>query len=306
MAAKPSLLLLVDSRSYIRSNCYQSQLATTLKRNFRIRMMSLRELRYAPLANPRAYDVVLSVLKLRSLLAKLDLLKRFLRDRAIHVYEQDIWQAYMDDSPQRGSYEAIARTLNLKKLLLTSRWWTQFAREKGLPAVFVRMGMLPELCDAGPDWESRPIKVGFQGTLHPHRKKFFGELRSRGLDVTVLPSGSYAAYLQNLHAMGVFLHTEDAPWRVNGTLLPRNALWIKETEVAARGTFAIRDHEDEAEAYEISELPTIMTFRSVSEVPDLVARIEAMFPAERRERMVASAEAMRQRNDWMTVVRELQ
>ena len=305
MAAQPSLLLLVDSRSYIRSNCYQSQLATTLKRNFRVRMISLREIRYAPLVNPVAYDVVLSVLKLRTFVTSLDLLKRFLRGRAIYVYDQDAWQAYMDDSPQRGAYEAIARALNVKKLLLTSHWWTEFVKAKKLPAVFVRMGMLPELCDAGPDWDRRPIRLGFQGTLHPHRKSFFSDLKKLGIDVAFLPSGPYPAYLENLHTMGIFVHTEDAPWRVDGSFVARNALWIKETEVAARGTFAIRDHEDEAEAYAISELPTVMTFRSVAEVPDIIARIAAMPATERRERMLTSAETMRRRNDWMTVVREL-
>jgi len=41
-------------------------------------------------------------------------------------------------------------------------------------------------------------------------------------------------------------------------------------------------------------------------VGDIVAWIEAMDPQERRDRMVASAETMRRRDDWMTVVRAIE
>jgi hypothetical protein len=168
------------------------------------------------------------------------------------------------------------------------------------------MGMLPEYCDAGPDWNDRPIRLGFQGTLHAHRRAFYDELERLAQPVTVLKSAPYDSYLRNLHKMRIYVHTEDAPWTIDGTLVPRNALWIKETEVAARGTFAIRDWEPEADAYAISELPTIMPYRRVEEVPEIVARIEHMPAAERRDRMVVAAEMMRRRDDWTTVVRAIQ
>lgn len=105
-----------------------------------------------------------------------------------------------------------------------------------------------------------------------------------------------------LHDTQIYIHSEDAPWMLNGKWMPRNALWIKDAEVAARGCFAIRDYEDESAAYDIAELPTIFTFREVAEVPEIIHRIQHMPSAERAERMRTSVERMRQRNDWMTVV----
>jgi hypothetical protein len=301
-----SLLLLVDSRKYIRTNCYQHQLARTLAKNFDVRMMSMREVRWLPLARPPRYDYILSVLRLRTLVESLDPISRLLGDAPLHIYDQDPWQGFMDDSPYRGAYSKIVSRLNVSGFLLTSMWWRDLVASRGLPAKFVRMGVIPEYCDAGPDWEARPIRVGFQGTLHSHRRVFYDRLNELGLKVDVLRSTPYEGYLSNLHRMRVYVHTEDAPWTVDGKLMPRNALWIKETEVAARGTFAIRDYEEEAEAYGISELPTVMPYRRVEDVPEIVAQIEAMRPSERRDRMVASAEAMRRRDDWTTVVRAIQ
>jgi hypothetical protein len=92
---------------------------------------------------------------------------------------------------------------------------------------------------------------------------------------------------------------------VDGKLIPRNALWIKETEVAARGTFAIRDYEAEARSYDIDELPTIFPYRTVDEVPEIVATIENMKPSERNDRMRAAAARMRERDDWIGVVKAI-
>ena len=149
-------------------------------------------------------------------------------------------------------------------------------------------------------------ELGFQGTLHPHRRAFYARLEQIGFKVEVLASAPYKSYLENLHRMRIYLHTEDAPWTVDGQVIPRNALWIKETEVAARGTFAIRDHEHEAEAYGIAELPTVIPYRRVEDIPEIVAQIEAMPSLERRERMVAAAETMRRRDDWASVVRAME
>jgi hypothetical protein len=300
------LLLLVDSRSYIRSNCYQHQLAATLARHFDVRMLSVREIKTIPLVRLANYDVILSVMRLRTVSALLDRLARFLRDRPVFIYEQDIWHAFMDDSPYRGAYHRIAGKLNVRAFLATSNWWRDYAASQNLPVRFVRMGMLPEYCVSGPEWNARSIRLGFQGSLHPHRKAFFQRLADMRLPVQTLPSAPYRTYLDNLHSMRIYIHNEDDCWLVDGKRIARNALWIKETEVASRGTFVIRDYEEEAEAYGISELPTVMPFRSIEEVPEIVHRIEAMDPSERRDRMVASAETMRRRDDWATVVHALE
>ncbi|MFA4994048.1 MAG: hypothetical protein WC521_01945 [Bdellovibrionales bacterium] len=303
---KKTLLMLVDDRRYIRANCYQRQLAEVLESEYDVRMISLREIKYLPWANPKKYDRVLSVLRLRTLNDNLDVVARFLKDTRLHIYEQDIWYSYMDDSPWKGAYGRIHSRLNVASFLVTTKWWTDFAAQRGIPAQFVRMGMLPRYCEMGPAWEDRPIPLGFQGTVHPHRKAFYDALEGMGFPVDVLKSVPYEGYLENLHKMRIYIHTEEAPWRVNGQIIPRNALWIKDTEVAARGTFAIRDYEEESKAYGISELPTIYTYRKVSDIPSMIDEINHMSPKARAERMRASVETMRKRNDWMTVVRAIE
>jgi len=96
------LLLLVDSRSYIRSNCYQHQLAETLARCYRVRMISAREIRFAPLVRLAAYDRVLSVLRLRTLVRLAGSLARMLGDRVLYVYEHEVAGLHRRFPVQRG------------------------------------------------------------------------------------------------------------------------------------------------------------------------------------------------------------
>lgn len=303
---KKTLLMLVDGRRYIRSNCYQRQLAEVLETEYDVRMISMKEIKYLPWANPRKYDRVLSVLRQRTLADQLPMIARFLKDTPLCIYDQDVWHAYMDDSPWKGCYPRILAALNVKSFLLTTKWWTDYVTARGIPAKFVRMGMLPRYCVAGPSWEDRCYDVAFQGTIHSHRKAFYGALEKMGVHIDVLRSAPYEEFLKNLDLMRIYIHTEDAPWMVDGQLVPRNALWIKDTEVAARGVFAIRDHEDEAFSYGIDELPTIYTFRKVEDVPSIIKEIQSMDPKIRNEKMLHSVEVMRKRHDWMTVVRAIE
>lgn len=305
MATRRTLLLLVDSPSYIRENCYQHQLYETLADSFSVRMCSLRELRYNPFIRAKKFDVVLSVLKQRTLARHIDEVAKFLNGEPVTIYDQDPWQAFMDDSPTKGCYGDFAGKLNLRAILLTTGWWTQFCRSRGLPTRFVRMGMLPRYCDAGPDWATRPIGLGFQGTIHSHRKLFFDALDGMGLKVEVLPSGSYAGYLKTLHDIRIYIHTEDAPWMVDGELIPRNSLWIKDVEVAARGCFAIRNWDEDFDAYDLAELPTVKAFHRVEEIPAIVDAINTMDAGQRQDMVTETVARIKARDDWQTVVQAL-
>lgn len=296
------LLLLVDSVSYTRENCYQHQLLETLQTEFSVTILPLRQIVWNPFVSTRKFYLVLSVLKQRTLASNLDAVSKMLDGRPLSIYDQDPWQAYIDDSPTRGCYAEFQQKLNISALMLTTKWWSDYCTERGLPTRFVRMGMLPRYCDSGPIWEQRPIELGFQGTLHPHRKLFFDELASMGLMVTVLGSGSYTQYLETLHGIRIYIHTEDAPWLVDGKYIPRNSLWIKDVEVAARGCFAIRNWDEDCAAYGVDELPTISAFHKPSEVLQIVESIQAM-PVDERQRLIeGTVETIRKRNDWRTVV----
>ncbi len=302
MLLKKRLLLFADSKKYIKTNCYQSQLLKTLERNYRLRIVSADEISNGIMQRGFQTDLALSVLRMRTLVALAPKLGAALRERPLWVYEQDPWQSFMDDSPYKGAYHYIASHIRVDAFLNTSLWWANHVRASGLPSVFVRMGMLPEYCKLGKKWGKRSVDLGFQGTLHPHRERFFDQLAIYGLPVTVLPSSPYHRYLKTLQEIRIYIHTEDAPWVVDGKVVPRNALWIKDTEAAARGCFSIRDYEDESAAYAAEDIPTIFTYRNVAEVPAMVERIMSMSPDERDGRMAEAVELMRMRNDWKTVV----
>jgi hypothetical protein len=299
---KKKLLYLVDSVDYVKKNCYQSQLLITLDRHYKIRLLSLDQINSGKIPSLEQFNVILSVLKLRTLDKVTSLLQDQLDGAPVWIYEQDPWEAFIDDSPYKGAYTNIVSMLNVKSFLNTSYWWSEYIKSKGMPSRFVRMGMLPELCEIGKPWEKRSIKLAFQGTLHPHRKSFFDRLKNMGLDVTFIPSSSYKSFLKSLHNIGIYIHTEQSPWVVDGAALNRNALWIKDTEAAARGCFAIRDYEDESNFYNIQELPTIFTFKSINDVPEIVNEIFCMPDYEKNRRMKISVDNMKKRNDWMTVV----
>ncbi|MEK9569979.1 MAG: hypothetical protein VW124_13290 [Paracoccaceae bacterium] len=299
---KKRLLLFVDSKKYIKANCYQSQLFKTLDRNYRLTIVSADDIFNGVIPRRFQTDTALSVLRLRTLDSLAPRLGAILAGLPLFVYEQDPWQSFMDDSPYKGAYHRIASHIRIEAFLNTSLWWANHVSESGLPSIFVRMGMLPEYCKLGRVWSKRSINLGFQGTLHPHRKRFFDLLAGQGIHVSVLPSSPYRRFLKTLQNIQIYIHTEDAPWVIDGRVVPRNALWIKDTEAAARGCFSIRDHEDESAAYAIDDIPTIFTYQNVAEVPALVELIMSMAPSERDERMIEAVECMRMRNDWQTVI----
>lgn len=303
--ANGRLLLLVDSADYIRENCYQHQLLETLKTEFDVSMCPLRRILWNPFPGVSKFDLVLSLLKQRTLARHLDAVSRLMNCRPLAIYDQDPWQSYIDDSPTRGCYAEFNKRLNISSLLLTSKWWANFCTERGLPTRFVRMGMLPRYCDAGPAWKGREIELGFQGTLHPHRKAFFGKLAGMGLPVTVLGSSSYDAYLETLHKIRIYIHTEDAPWQVEGHMLPRNSLWIKDVEVAARGCFAIRNWDEDYAAYDMDELSTVSAFKKPADVLQLVESVRALSESDRQAMIEKAVATVRRRDDWRSVVAAL-
>ena len=62
------MLLLADSLAYLKSNCYQSQLLATLKESYKIRLVSHKQILNYQIPVLENFDVILSVLRLRTLL----------------------------------------------------------------------------------------------------------------------------------------------------------------------------------------------------------------------------------------------
>lgn len=300
------ILYISDSLSYVKSNCFQRQLYSALKFGFEVDELDLFPLQLfglrRRLVNLDRYDHVLSVLKLRTLHQHWPLLKKWIGDAPLVIYDQDPWESYIDTAPTKGIYQVLLENFNLKRVYVTAPWWARKLRKDGLPAEFVRMGMNPDYCDPGEPFELRATNIGFRGALHEHRKIIFKRLEKVGINVE--RSGSrlnYDDYLTYLQGLKFFAHDESAlPWVCDREAIPRStAMWVKSVETAARGTFCLRDYHEEGEAYNLSGLPLIQCYKSVEDVPNIVQSIFDMEPSVRRALQVETVNQIRRQYDWL-------
>ena len=297
------LVHLIDDRNYVRTNCFQHMLLANLVDQCTEYVdITVAEIN-AGVSIPRC-DVILSTLKLRTIYRISTQLGALLDGREIYVYDQDPWESFVDTASFKGAYETIVSKMNVRCFINTSKWWTDFLNERGFKSIFARQWPLKQYCNVGPDWEKREIKFGFKGTLHPHRKQAFQDLSKMGLDVTILPMGSYDDFLVDLNRIQFFLNEQSGEkWTINGEQFPlglKYTTWAKEIEIAARGTVSIRMYEPGLESYFVDEIPSIMTYRDLSEVPELVERALSR-PDETREKIRHSVELIRSREGWFSL-----
>lgn len=270
------LVHLIDSHEYVTGNCFQHQLLEHLQDQcddyVAVQARDIESGTQIPEG-----DVILNTLKLRSTFRLRSHLGKALGTRPVYVYDQDPWESFVDSGTYRGAYASIGNSMNVASFLITSKWWSDFVMSQGYMTKFVPMWPLLKYCDEGPVWTTRSINLGFQGTLHPHRKRAVEQLRGMGLDVTVLPSNTYQNFLANLSNMQFFFHEEAGEqWTIDGKPIVKNCVWVKEIEAAARGCFALRKHEPESEAYNVKNIAGIITYSSIEEVPSIIAmKLEA-------------------------------
>jgi hypothetical protein len=256
---------LIDSREYVRGNCFQHQLLShLLDQDLQYADLTISQLK-AGFACPNS-DVFLSSLRLRTIDRELSSIQRSLRERPVWIYDQDPWEAFIDSGSCRGAYARISRALNVAGFLVTSRWWSNFIESQGLPCSFVKMWPLRAYCDAEPPWESRELEVGFKGTLHPHRRAAVEKLGRLGVHVDVLRVGSFDEFMRDLSRMKFFFHDEPpGGWQIDGRPIHRNCVWVKEVEAMARGCLAIRIEDEESAAY-CDGLPAARIVKSLDDV----------------------------------------
>lgn len=297
------LLVLVDSLEYARSNCYIHQLLTTLERECDTTILALHQDVFIPKSGP--FDRVLLCVKLRTLVRVAERLGSLLGGQEVYVYEQDPWECFSDQATYPGSYQHIAKHLNVKSFLNTSKWWSDLINSKGLPSKFVTMWMLPEYCSAEPAWSTRKADVGFCGQLHPYRRELFERLKGEGIAVHHWPSGDYQHYLKCLSQTKIFVHSEQVDWSVGGVKLDGpNALWIKDIEAAARGCVSIRNIDDDMETYsKWYDVPTIMAYDDVELLADVIrSNLEVVSPTYIDEDTSYAVEFIRNARGWRTVL----
>jgi len=305
MTSSPRVLQLVDTIEYVESNCFQHQLLKSLRQVATVESSTLSGLEAALDMGPRP---VICCLKQRTLARSLDMLETHLGSTPVVIYDQDPWQAFMDDPDYvgRGVYERAMQHLNVKSICVTTQWWADYMRAKGLPASFVRMWVLPEYCSPNPTYEERSIPVGFVGALHPHRRELFDRLEDLDIMVNVQKGGmSYQNYLKELSNLRVFVHSEDCPITCDGQQLNlRDSLWIKDIEAAARGCFTIRNAGVGSETY-YDGCKTTFLYEDPSQVPGILEGIQRMDPRERQQRIDDTVKFIQQSNKWEETARAL-
>ena len=295
---KLNLHVIIDDYQYVKSNCFQHQLFKTLQDETNLSFSTISDVASGK-SLPHA-DKFLSCLKLRTLYNNISLVKKYLNNQEIFVYEQDPWESFKDDSRYKGSYQKIYNELNVKSFLNTSKWWSNFIIDKGMKSTFVKMWVLPEYCSSDPPWKDREIDVGFCGQIHPYRKKFFDFLKSKNINVTILQQSSYNGFLQNLSKIKIFIHNEQVEWVVNSNKISANALWVKDIEAASRGCISIRDYEEECVNY-TNNISSILTYKSFEESLDLITKTLDNVE-ETQEKINSSVEFIRNDEGWKSII----
>ncbi len=286
---------LVDSIEYASTNCFAHQLSHSLGK-----IPNLKTVALADLKNHPKPEGVVCRLKQRTLHRAVNELRDVLGDTPINVFDQDPWQAYMDDSPYKGVYETAAARLNVRTFALTTNWWVDFLQKRGLPSTFVRMWVLPEYCSSEPTYEDRQINLGFIGGVHPHRRALFDRLEDLGTQVNVMGGNSlpYDRYMQSLSNIRIYIHSEDSPIVVDGQAMSlRDGFWARDVEVASRGCWSIRNRGEQSTTY-LNQIKTVRLYDDIDQAPAIIADIQNMDPVLRQNQLSQSVEYIRQSNRW--------
>lgn len=302
------VLILADSKSYIRSNCFQSQLHESIKRNkqeieidyFYIHSPGLRRL-FLRRRKFRQYDFALSTLRQRTLFQNLDFVQRVLGDTPFRVYDQDPWENYIDYSLTKNCYSRLEKRFNLDRIFVTSSYWRDFIElNDGISSSFVKMGMLPEFCVQGIPQHERAKSVEFRGSLHDHRKEVFSLMKEAGQQILINTEIlTYPNYLNYLRKLAIFVHDESGFWICNGEQIPRSTgMWVKDIEIASQGCFSIRNYHPEGESYSIGNVSLVKFYDKPSDIVRIVDELFSMSIEEKEAIQKSSVEFIKNSNNW--------
>ena len=309
------VLILADSRKYIRNNCFQLQLHESikaLKTNFQIEYFYLnpKELQSFEIfkQKSKSYLFVLSTLRQRVLFNNISLITKLIGDTPLKVYDQDPWQNYIDNSPTNGCYALLQNNFHLTDLFVTSNYWANYiAGMDKIQTTFVRMGMLPKLCSLGTSQNMRGKSVEFKGSLHAHRQKAFDAMRINGQIVNInLDRLEYPKYLKYLQNLAIFVHDESGYWMCRGEKIPMSTgMWVKDIEVASQGCFSIRNYDEESKTYSLEKIPLIKFYNNPSEVKKIVDDIFLLSEEKLKNIQSTSVQYIIENNYWVQTTNQI-
>lgn len=291
-----TVLNVIDSFEYVKANCFQHQLFEKMNEMKDVETRELVDV--LDDKTPGDYSHVVLCLKQRTIDRNLKGLSRSLGTLKVNIYDQDPWAAFTDDSPFKGSYTRMMNELNVETFALTTKWWVDYLKSKGMPSLFVRMGLLPRYCHTSSLTTNRAVPIGFAGTTHPYRKTLFDFLASEGLPVWQHKSVNYDDYLFLLSGIESFVHSEDAPIVIDGEKFNLNVgLWIKDIEATARGCFSFRNAGPDADTY-LEGIPTAFQYEDVSELPEMLRTVQRMSQEEKLNLTKTASRIIREQDRW--------
>jgi hypothetical protein len=311
------ILILADSRDYVRNNCFQMQLHRSLKvydselgfDYYFISPKKLRNLETLKLKlKPKSYRFVLSTLRQRVLFNDINFIQKLIGDLPLKVYDQDPWNNYIDSSKSNGCYSALKSQLHLIDLYVASKYWKNYIElNDKIRTTFVKMSMLPELCNIGIPQQNRLKTVEFRGTLYPHRKKAFDIMNDSGqiihINTKIL---SYTAYLEYLRKLAIFVHDESDFWVCNGESIPMSTgTWHKDVEIASQGCFSIRNYHEESKSYSIEKIPLVKYYKDPKEIKHIVDEIYSLSIEELKYIQESSVDHIKRTNDWQITAKTI-
>lgn len=289
-----TIIDLVDDIEYTKSNCFAHQLHACLSKIPNVKTVQLSDIKAQ--AKP---DLIVSRLKQRTLYRNAKSLATWAKDTPIVVFDQDPWCAFSDGSDYKGAYASISSLLNVVSYAVTTKWWVDFLNSKGFPSTFVRMGLLPEYCSCEPKFIDRKIEIGFIGSLHPYRKKLFDDLSKLDISINLRSGYNYSGYMQALSDLQCFIHSEDAPFTIDGKEANLNVgLWVKDLEAAARGCFSIRNRGIDSESY-LEGIKTVRLYDSIEDILKILQEIRDMSANEKQNLIEETVSCIKKTNNWM-------
>jgi len=302
------ILILADSRDYIRSNCFQMQLHKSLKnydteRKLDYYFISPKRMRNFETLKLKlnSYEFVLSTLRQRVLFNEIKFIQKLIGDLPLRVYDQDPWENYIDSSRTNGCYTLLQNSFQFSDLFVTSNYWSNYInRVDKIQATFVKMGMLPSLCNLGIEQSNRMRSVEFKGSLHPHRQEAFRKMRENGQTIEMnLETLKYSKYLKYLQNLAIFVHDESGFWICNNEKIPMGTgMWVKDIEIASQGCFSIRNYHEDSLTYSIENIPLIKFYNDPSEVKNIVEEIFLLSEKQIDIMQAASVEYIINNNNW--------
>ena len=309
------ILALADSRRYIKSDCFQSQLHQAISEHgnrfkidyFYLEPKILSNYKFSKFSS-KSYKFVLSTIRQRVLNKNLEHIHNLIPNVPLRIYDQDPWENYIDDSNSKGSYTLLSNTFNLSGIYVPSNFWANYiTNTENVPGYFVYMGMLPSLCNAGNVKSMRSLAPEFKGSLKLHRKEIFTLMRNYGVDVNINSQKlSYPKYLGYLKKLGIFVHDESGSWVCDGQLVDRSTgMWHKDLEIASQGCFSVRNYHDEHRTYDIDKLPLVKLYNSLKEVKNKIHDILDISDNDFLKMQYESVEYIKNQNYWEKTVKIL-